>query len=196
MFSEQSTTRTRNRITPRRTACTWAGTKQHRQRRHLRGHAGGRDPGRECTRAARAAAWGYLTVSATPRSRAAVLRAGFLTTRSSPFSSSRKRSSGISCICMGPDHRAILRPVRTVLLARSPRRFFPSFHEPFPRTRQCAVLGCRPVPTSARAFASVRLLRARHPCHARSRSLPLSPALFVDLPCRACCRASKVEWGI
>jgi hypothetical protein len=34
-----------------------------------------------------------------------------LITRSSPFSSSRKRSSGISCICMGPDHRAILRRI-------------------------------------------------------------------------------------
>lgn len=193
MFSEQSTTRTRNRITPRRTACTWAGTKQHRQRRHLRGHAGGRDHGRECTRAARAAAWGYLTVSATPRSRAAVLRAGFLITRSSPFSSSRKRSSGISCICMGPDHRAILRRIAHSPVFGRRRAPLPS-HEPFRKCRmlrQCAVLGYRPMCTCVRAFASVRLLRAWHPCHALSRSLPLSPALLVDFPCRACFHASQ-----
>jgi len=160
MFSEQSTTRTRNRITPRRTACTWAGTKQHRQRRHLRGHAGGRDHGRECTRAARAAAWGYLTVSATPRSRAAVLRAGFLITRSSPFSSSRKRSSGISCICMGPDHRAILRRI-----AHSP--VWPGAELPCPLTNPSENAECC---DSARYWA-----------------IGLCVRVYARLPACACC---------
>ena len=77
---------------------------------------------------AEAAARGRLAVSAMPRSPAAFWRAGFLlVTRSSPFSSSRRNSSGTACcICMGRKDGPLASGPSLRRSARGPRRPAPA----------------------------------------------------------------------